>query len=260
VVHSVNGGRKPCSESNALEFYRRDYNTCSHRSLGWDLRIIGEERHSYARNLEYHHQAHNTWGTQYVSGFTPVPTFGPTTTNSFSFVGGIITDEDIQNSSILNDALYVSDGNLHKHCRIGYRAAGGATMQFDAIGTTYAKLNTGALQYDNAGTLTDVTNNQYGIMWIYATNRKSDAPIVSIVGQGQYTTIALAQAASSPTLAGLAVAEWKLLYRVICRKTVANPFFAHPDRRDVQPLNRTGDKSVSSCHHSSVISHKYSIG
>lgn len=184
-------------------------------TVHWDgtTGLDGDERHDARRNLIEHRNQHDSWGAQYVSGFTATPTFGPAAANTFSFAGGVIRDEDI----------YHTLTGAQTTCQIGYRVAGAATMTFDVAGTAYAKLNAGALQYDNAGTLTNVTNNSYGIQWVYATNRTS-TPVVIIVGQGEYTSLVAAQAAVQPSLPGLVVAEWKLLYRVICRKTAVTPF------------------------------------
>ena len=181
-------------------------------TVHWDgtTGIIGEERHSSRRNLEFHKQAHDTWGAQYVSGFSPTPTF--TSANTFTFPGGSTADEDI----------YHTLTGAQTTCQIGYRVAGGASMTFDAPGTAYAKLSAGVPVYDAGGVLTPLPLNQYGIFWVYATNRPATAgqtAVVSIVGQGNYAAINQAQAAPLPTLSGFSVAEWKLLYRVIVRNT-----------------------------------------
>lgn len=52
------------------------------------------------------------------------------------------------------------------------------------------------IQYDNAGALTDLTANKYGVHWFYL---ELDGELVSIYGNEQYTSAALAEAASPPT-------------------------------------------------------------
>ena len=61
---------------------------------------------------------------------------------------------------------------------------------------------------------------------MYATTRKLPikSELVCVRGQGSYSTIALAQAAPQPTLAGMTVAEWKLMYVIIVRRTAALAF------------------------------------
>lgn len=176
-------------------------------TIHWDgtTGIIGDERHDYRRNLVEHRNQHDSWGAQYVNGYNTI-SVGAGAANTFSLAGGVIRDEDI----------YHTTSNPQTTCQIGYRVSGGATMTFDVAGTAYAKLSGGAPVYDNNGTLTTVSVSQYTNVWMYATNRPS-TPIVCIVGQGQYSTITAAQAATQPTLAGFSVAEWKALYRIIVR-------------------------------------------
>jgi hypothetical protein len=59
------------------------------------------------------------------------------------------------------------------------------------------------------GVLTALNNNQYGIYWMYATNRKlpANSEYVFVMGQGTYSSVANAQLAAQPTLAGMSVAE-----------------------------------------------------
>lgn len=176
--------------------------------------IIAKEMHSHARNLREHHNQHVSWGAQYVSGFATLTIGGgDPTVNSFSLQGGVFRDED----------LFFTLSNPQTHCRIGYRSSATSKMVFDADGTTYVKQDGSSNPYyDNNGTLTPLTNNNFGIYWIYATNHYS-TPVVSIMGQGDYATIGAAQTAPQPTLAGFSVAEWKLLYRVIIKRTSGSP-------------------------------------
>lgn len=170
--------------------------------------ILAEERHGYKRNLVWHNHAHYNYGTSYTSGFTTTPTFN--TNNTFSFAGGIISDEDIQNDS----------SGTQTTARIAYRynytVPAVQEMLFEPASGTFVKTNAnGSAYYDNNGVLTALgANNQYGVYWIYATNRIT-TPITSIMGQGVYSSVANAQAAPFPTLPGLSVAEWRLLYRIV---------------------------------------------
>lgn len=190
-------------------------------TLYWDGTngVIGEERHGYGRNLLWHHFQHYNHGTSYTSGFTSSPTFN--NNNTFTFVGGTISDEDIENNTITLDSLYSASG--HNTCRIGYVEVSGSTrtMKFDPVSGTFIKTNVnGAPVFDDlSGTLQTIGTAKYGNYWIYATNRHQN-PILSIIGQAPsgsngYNSIADAQAAPQPTLYGLSVAEWKLLYRIV---------------------------------------------
>ena len=171
--------------------------------------LIGDERHTHNRNLQFHNEAHYAWGSQYISGFVGASFTGAGTTNTFLMPGGIITDEDIRFSI-----------SQTSQCRIGYRTVGATAMTFDNASTAWVKLTGNAPRYDKAGTLTTVTNNQYTAYYFYATNgTETNGKLVSIVGQGQATNIAGVQALALPSLPGMTVAEWKLLYRVIVRNS-----------------------------------------
>lgn len=173
--------------------------------------ILAEERHSYKRNLLWHEHAHFNYGSAYTSGFTTSPTF--LANNTFSFAGGVISDEDIQN---------VLPGT-QTTARVAYRkittnaASSVTTLFFDPPAARFVNVaGNGRAYWDNNAVLTTINPNDYGIYWIYATNRIS-TPVISIMGQGTYLSIGAAQSAPFPQLAGLSVAEWKLLYRVIIR-------------------------------------------
>jgi hypothetical protein len=171
--------------------------------------ILADEKHAAKRNLLMHKQEHDTDGARWVSGLNTL-TVGSgaanNSTNTFSLAGGVIRDED----------KYHTISNPQTNCRIGYKNGSTNAMKFDSAGATYAKLNAGVPVYDNAGTLTDLGAAKFGIIWQYATNRYA-TPIVHILGQAEYASVAAAQAAPQPTLYGLSVAEWKLANRIIIK-------------------------------------------
>jgi hypothetical protein len=208
VWFAISGGNVVLATSQTMwDILNTTYTPCA--TVHWDgaTMIPGDELHDYRRNLLEHKNQHDSWGAQYVSGFTASPTFSAA--NTFSFAGGVIRDEE---------RYHTLNGTLTQ-CRIGYRVTGGASMTFQATGAEFVKASAGVPQYDNNGTLTPITNNNYGIAWVYATNRAEASKLVAIVGQGNYATVAAAQAAAMPTLAGISVAEWKLLYRVIIKRS-----------------------------------------
>lgn len=171
--------------------------------------ILAKETHGDKRNLLLHKMEHDTDGARWVSGLNTL-TVGTgaanNSTNIFSLAGGVIRDED----------KYHTITNPQTQCRIGYKNGSTNAMKFDATASTYAKLNAGVPQYDNAGTLTNIATSRYGVIWQYATNRYT-TQTVHILGQADYTSVALAQAAPQPTLYGLSAAEWKLVNRIIIR-------------------------------------------
>lgn len=179
---------------------------------------ISDELHTSKRNLIMHQMEHDTDGARYVMGFAS--TFGAAATNTFSSSLGTIRDEDRYHS--------IGSRTLGQ---IMYRHSSLAYMMMDAPSTAYAKLATLVPQYDNNGVQTPLGNSNYGIMWMYATNCKlpANCEIVFVQGQGVYTSIANAQLATKPSLAGMSVAEWSLLYRVIIRQVANDLVFVQAD-------------------------------
>lgn len=106
-------------------------------------------------------------------------------------------------------------------------------MLFDsAVSSTAYRVNggTGKIQWDNAGTLTDGTNNNFYNYFIYANNgivasNGTTARLYSIMGQGDYATSALARAASLPTLTNLPTPELKVLYQIVFKQTAGGITF-----------------------------------
>jgi hypothetical protein len=178
-----------------------------------------EERHSYIRNRTWHDWAHNTIGTRYKSGLGG--TFGNST---FSIDSGYISDEDI--TLLINTAT---------SCTLLYRATGATYMAFENNISTPYKLNAGKMQYDNAGTLTDASNNNFVPMWVYGTNAaEDDYPVHIVVGQSQHSTIAGARNAALPAIPAMPTREWKLLYRAIYQQTSGGIVYAEAiDYREV---------------------------
>ena len=175
--------------------------------------ILANENHSAKRNLLMHKEEHDTDGARWVSGLNTL-TIGSgvvnNATNTFSLAGGVVRDED----------KYHAISNPQTQCRIGYKNGSTNAFIFDSASTAYVKMNGTIPRYDNAGTLTDIPAGNYGIIWQYATNRYV-TPIIHILGQGNYNTIALAQAAPQPTLYGLTVAEWKIVNRIIIHRAAS---------------------------------------
>ena len=167
-----------------------------------------DERHSSKRNLVWHDSEHSSIGARYRSGFTSLTC---NANNTFSLSSGIINDEDI-----ILDA-----GGTQTTCQLAYRDAGAATMTWDTSSTAYVKLSANNRPvYDNAGVITEITNNNYAVYFLTMTNCiTSGQKIISVLGQGNYSTVSLAQAANYPSIPGLGVAEWKYLYRIIVKRS-----------------------------------------
>lgn len=170
--------------------------------------VVTDERHGFKRNRDWHKWAHNTIGARYGSGLTG--TFDNTT---LSITQGVIYDEDIN----------FDTGGTKTNCQLWYRNAGLTAMRVELGVATPYKAAAGVIQYDNAGTLTNVTANRYVNSYVYATNVAA-YPIVVVVGQAQHVNLASAEGEPFPSIL-LSTAEWKLLYRVTYRNFGGTPTY-----------------------------------
>ena len=179
---------------------------------------LSDELHDARRNLVEHKKQHDTDGARYVSG--GATTFGSSANNTFSMASVTIRDED----------RYHIIG-ARTQGQMMYRNVGNTLMTLDAPSTYFSKINGTNPQYDNNGVLTDLTISNYGITWMYATNAKlpANSEVVFVLGQGNYTSVALAQAAPQPNILGSTVAEWKLMYRIIYRRIANALVFTQAD-------------------------------
>lgn len=171
--------------------------------------IITDERHSSTRNVDWHSWAHLTIGTMYKSGLAGSFEEGVSGLE-FQIETGFIYDEDIrfEIGTENTTTLWYRDGASSMKVVVG----NGFTFA-DSVGD-----GTGLLQYDDgSGTLAEVSNNNFATNWIFATN-DPDNPIYTVISQGDYNTITAARNATFPTI-NLSTAEWKLIYRVIYKRS-----------------------------------------
>jgi len=169
--------------------------------------VITDERHSYIRDLNWHNWTHETIGARYGSGLT-----GTFLDATFSITQGTVHDEDIEYDT----------SNTKTTCQLWYRDVGVGNMRVEPATSTPYKDNAGAIQYDNAGALTNVDLNRYINNYVYATN--SDEPIVVVVGQAQHANVGSARNEALPSIL-LSTAEWKLLYRITYRNVGGTPTY-----------------------------------
>jgi hypothetical protein len=174
--------------------------------------LLGDERHGLF-DSQTHKWAHLCFKTLYASGLG-----GTFTNTTFQVDSGTIFDEDIE----INVPTTTT-------ARIFYR--NGLDFTFTAKQTNYMQV-AGSMQYDNSGTLTPLSNNNYMAIWVYATDFVDDG-IIFVLGQRQDATIANARTNNSPltlNLGALPLPEMKLLYRVIVRND-ATPYEEFVDYR-----------------------------
>jgi hypothetical protein len=178
---------------------------------------LGDERHGAERNRAWHAWAHASIGTMYRSGL-----LGTFTNTTLSITQGVINDEDIS----------FSTGSTQTSTTLWWRDGVNNTMTLERSSTTPYRLNGAQLQYDNNGTLTNVSGNAYSVSWVYATGDATQ-PIYTVLGQGTYGTLTAARNAALPEIR-ISTAEWKLIYRVIYRNTNPATYIEAADYRSVQ--------------------------
>jgi hypothetical protein len=173
---------------------------------------IFDERHGTNMSSATHEYLHLTRGTAYISGLNVTMA-----NTSINMGGGSYVDEDIYYTITSANPYQVS---------ILYRDAS-LNWLWTALQNSWWKAGAGGRpQYDNGGTLAELSSNQFGVYYLVATNDVA-SPIVSLMGQASYGTLAAARAAAytSLTLGSLPTPEFKVLYKVIVNATASSGTF-----------------------------------
>ena len=199
--------------------------------------FFADERHGIVLDWQTHEYLHRTRGASFASGFAATNYIlnGDGSSNNHAHIdlsGGTFFDEDLQVDIIhsLTPSPNTWEQILQTPARIPMMYHTGAyTWNIDTPteyplkrGTTlpiYNQLNGGSW------TTSEIQNNKFGVTFILATNNLN-YPIIGILGQASYDTIAQAQAVdyNELSLQNLPVFELRPLYRVIyaCKNTYTN--------------------------------------
>lgn len=182
--------------------------------------LFAGERHSCFLPTYVHAYLHFALGAKFLNGLALGDfVIGAGTLDShaqFSLASGMIADEDLVKSISAIDSTtgtgiyYLSGANAY------WRRTTQAGFCVKTTGTgrlAYNQYTGGAWQ------LTEVTDNNYVLAHIYATNGETNK-YISVIGQAEYTSLALAQAgaineAKSLQLGGLPTKEFVLVGTVI---------------------------------------------
>lgn len=163
--------------------------------------ILYDERHGIQMDGMTQEYLHETRGSAFASGMA----------GTFAANGSTITigagewyDEDIEHIIVEQTT-----------CRIFYLLS--TTWNWTSAQAPYYHVVSSAPQYNNSGALANVDTAKYSVSWVYMTNATS-TPVAVIMGQAQYNTQALAEAATLPNLSTLPGPEMILLYRVIWQR------------------------------------------
>jgi hypothetical protein len=172
-----------------------------------------DERHGTNMTSSTHAYLHLTRGTAYISGLTAA--FADT---SINLLGGQYADEDL---------FYSITGANPYQVSVVYRDVS-LNWLWTSLQNSWWKAGTGGRpQYDNAGTLAELASNEYGVYYLVATN-DTVSPIISLMGQAAYGTLAAARAAtySGLSFGTLPSPEFKVLYKVIVDATSSSGTYA----------------------------------
>ena len=168
-----------------------------------------DERHGANRNIMVHSYLHNTRGCTYASGGVLSGYTIDLGTNAgvqYALTSATIWDEDIRVATTA-----VTAGGPYT---VWYKTAG--VWNFDTTPTVPYKFGTN-IQYNNAGTLTDVTPGNFVNYYIYAGTSLLPAHQTFLhVGQAQYEDLgaALEEAITSLDFTGFPSPEVCPLYRL----------------------------------------------
>jgi len=152
--------------------------------------LLFDERHGYKMSQATHAYLHQTVGLAYGSGLAlgdfVISDGADNEDAQFSIASGICNDEDLQisltavNATTAIPVLYRVDSDWRWTTQTGFKC-------ITSDGT-----NSTRLAYDNAGTLTEVTDNDFVLVHIFASNYASYTPF-AVVGQAEYATANLAR-------------------------------------------------------------------
>lgn len=181
-------------------------------ALYWDATnskciYLGDERHGWEMDYATHIHLHRAYGTEWITGLALgdiiADASGALNTHAeLSYSGGQIDDEDIHYTLTSATApaqipMYYLSGASANWRRVdadNFPCVDGATTGFTRL--AYNQFTAGAWQ------LTEVPNGDFVLTHIFATTNQL-SPVVGIVGQSTYTSVALARAGAITEIGAL---------------------------------------------------------
>jgi len=194
-----------------------------------------DERHSMGRDKWTHEYLHETVGARFASGMA-----GTFTDTTITIGAGEFYDEDIEH-------INAEETN----CKVLYHN-GDADWAWDVLTTPYKVVNPGAddnLRYNSGNALATVTNNRFANYWVFMTPDINE-PVHVVIGTAEYTTLALARAASVPSLGGLPSAEEKLIYKITYQNNGGSP--SYQEATDYRTASNMPVQNYVPTNHSSL--------
>lgn len=145
--------------------------------------ILMDQRHGHRMAPTTHSYLHETVGMRYSYGLAlgdfVISDGSDNEDAQFSIASGEVYDEDLVTET---NALNATTGNIIFY-RVGANWRWTTQTGFKCM--TYDGTSGTRLAWDNAGTLTEVTDNKFVLVHIFATNASDGNPI-SIIGQNEY--------------------------------------------------------------------------
>jgi len=197
--------------------------------------FFADERHGITMDWQTHEYLHRTRGAAYANGFD-ASNFDTSTQNGntdaqakLDIDNGTFFDEDLQVDvrHSLAPAQNTWEQQLQGPARIPVFYRSGTSYVYDAPTDFPVKQGTSHPLYNSSSggnwSTTELGANSYGIQWIVGTNQLN-YPILSIMGQAQYSNVGQAEAASwaDMDLDGLPIVEIRVLYKIVFRATGSN--------------------------------------
>jgi hypothetical protein len=170
--------------------------------------LVGTELHTWGMDAETHDRLHSAGGSAYASGLglTSLVTTGNGSSNTHAQLGyanGVFYDEDIKHT--------IDTAGAPAKIPVFYRSgASGVWRRVTAtdypfsLGTSPAPLPEYNYVSGGSWTKAEITSSNFVLVHLFATNDPSQ-PVISIMGQAQYTTTNLARAGATTELYGLAM-------------------------------------------------------
>lgn len=195
--------------------------------------FLADERHGVALDWATHEYLHRTRGAAIANGFGA---------NNYTIVGDGSADADakidIANGTFFDEDLQVDithaaaptantwEQRIQNGAYIPVFYKSNSSWKKDTATQFPVKNNGGRAQYNiySGGTwsTTEIDNSKYGVMFIVATNNLNE-PILSIMGQAQYTDQGSAEAATwdGLDLTGFPIVEFRPLYKIVFQTATA---------------------------------------
>ena len=220
--------------------------------------FVADERHGIVLDWQTHEYLHRTRGAVIAEGFSisAYTTAGNGNVDAhaqFDLGNGTFFDEDLEvaitHSATPTIGTFTQVLTGAAELPVFYLSGSSGAWVRDTPTEYACKQSATTLQYNlltgSTWSTTPATNNRYVVSWVVATNDIT-APIIVILGQGQYTSIGSAEAVKfgNLTLTNFPIVEFRPLWKVIFRTSTGftnTPNALIANVLDLRQLSETGE-------------------